>query len=89
MKVLLAKATELRKNMSNGDLKIETASWTAPKEVIVDEAGRWRADLVVVGCHGYGSVKRFMLGSVSEAVAIHAPCSVEIVRSCRPTEIAR
>lgn len=25
MKVLLAKATELRKNMSNGDLKIETA----------------------------------------------------------------
>jgi nucleotide-binding universal stress UspA family protein len=83
-------AAELRKAVSNGDLKIETAVLDgSPKEVIIDEAERWHADLVVVGCHGYGSVKRFMLGSVSQAVATHAPCSVEIVRSCRPTETAR
>lgn len=52
----------------------------SPKKRIVEEAERWGADLVVLGCHGYGPVKRFLLGSVSQAVAVHAPCSVEIVR---------
>ena len=54
--------------------------------MIVEEAERWGADLILVGSHGYGSVKRFMLGSVSQAVATHAPCSVEIVRACRGAE---
>lgn len=52
-----------------------------PKEVILDEAERWRADLIVVGSHGYGAVRRLFLGSVSLALATNAPCSVEIVRS--------
>jgi nucleotide-binding universal stress UspA family protein len=55
-----------------------------PKEAIVREAEAWGADLVVVGSHGYGPVHRFLLGSVSLAVALHAPCSVEIVRIPRP-----
>ena len=49
-------------------------------DVIIDEAERWGADLIVVGSHGYRAFKRFLLGSVSHAVATHAPCSVEIVR---------
>ncbi len=53
----------------------------SPKDTIVAEAERWGADLVVVGSHGYGPVRRFFLGSVSLYVAHHAPCSVEIVRS--------
>jgi nucleotide-binding universal stress UspA family protein len=53
----------------------------APKEVIVEEAERWRADLIVLGAHGYGPVRRFLLGSVAHAVALYAPCSVQIVRS--------
>lgn len=52
----------------------------AAKEVILDEAKRWDADLVVVGSHGYRALERFLLGSVSNTVASHAPCSVEIVR---------
>ncbi len=51
-----------------------------PKEAIVDEAEKWGADLIVVGSNGYGAIKRFLLGSVSLAVALNAPCSVEIVR---------
>jgi len=51
-----------------------------PKEVILAEAERWKADLVVVGSHGYRGLMRLWLGSVSHAVASHARCSVEIVR---------
>ena len=51
-----------------------------PKEVILDEAERWGADLIVLGSHGHGDVKRFLLGSVTQAVVLHAACSVEVVR---------
>jgi nucleotide-binding universal stress UspA family protein len=51
-----------------------------PKVVIVDEANKWGADLIVLGSHGRKGLDRFLLGSVSEAVARHAACSVEIVR---------
>ncbi len=51
-----------------------------PKQVIPEEAERWRADLIVVGSHGYRGLTRLWLGSVSHAVASHAKCSVEIVR---------
>ncbi|MEP7341708.1 MAG: universal stress protein [Acidobacteriota bacterium] len=50
------------------------------EDVILDEAEKWDADLIVVGSHGYRGLRRFLLGSVSHAVAAHAPCSVEIVR---------
>lgn len=51
-----------------------------PREVILDEADRWGAELIVVGSHGYRGLTRLWLGSVSQAVASHARCSVEIVR---------
>ena len=54
----------------------------SPKRVILDEAETWGADLIVVGSHGYGILNRLLLGSVSQAVALHAKCSVEIVRLC-------
>jgi nucleotide-binding universal stress UspA family protein len=52
------------------------------REVILSEAESWNADLIVVGSHGRRGLQRFLLGSVSNAIAAHAPCSVEIVR-CR------
>jgi len=55
------------------------------KTVILDCATEWRADLIVVGSHGRKGVTRFVLGSVSEAVARYAHCSVEIARL--PTNI--
>jgi nucleotide-binding universal stress UspA family protein len=51
-----------------------------PKDKILEVAATWKADLVVTGSHGRGGMERFLLGSVSEAIARYAPCSVEIVR---------
>ena len=50
------------------------------KKLIVEEATDWKADLIVVGSHGYGFWIRNLLGSVSDAIVHHAPCSVLIVR---------
>jgi nucleotide-binding universal stress UspA family protein len=51
-----------------------------PKVVIIDSAAEWHADLIVMGSHGRKGLDRFFMGSVSEAVARHARCSVQIVR---------
>ena len=51
------------------------------EETLINAAKDWQADLIVLGSHGYSGFKRFLLGSVSQAVASHAPCSVEIVRA--------
>lgn len=48
---------------------------------ILAEAEEWGADWIVVGSHGLRGFKRFLLGSVAQAIATHAPCSVEIVRA--------
>ena len=55
------------------------------KEVMLEEAQKWAADLIVVGSHGRRGFKRFLLGSVSEAVAMNAHCSVVVVRGSART----
>ena len=52
----------------------------APAKTILEAAKEWNADLVVVGSHGRRGFDRLALGSVSEAVAMNAHCSVEVVR---------
>ncbi len=52
-----------------------------PRKIILDEAKHWGADLIVLGSHGRTGTERFLLGSVSEGVATHAPCSVEVIRA--------
>ena len=53
-----------------------------PRQAIVDCAREWHTDLIVLGSHGKKGFER-MLGSVSDSVARHAPCSVEIVRQAQ------
>lgn len=47
---------------------------------ILQTAGEWEPDLIVMGSHGRRGVEKFLLGSVAESVARHAKCSVLIVR---------
>lgn len=53
---------------------------TDPRDAIIDQAEKWKADLIVVGSHGWKGLDRLLIGSVAEHVARHANCSVEIVR---------
>ncbi|HVB33614.1 MAG TPA: universal stress protein [Patescibacteria group bacterium] len=70
---LRAKNLEVKTMVMQGD----------PRSKIVDVAKKWKADLIVVGSHGRKALERFLMGSVSDAVVRHAPCSVMVVRSGR------
>lgn len=50
-----------------------------PHRAIVDYAVEHKADLIVIGTHGYGPVKHLLLGSVAERVVREAPCPVVTV----------
>lgn len=52
-----------------------------PAEAIVGEAQRLQADEIFLGSHGHGPIWRGLMGSVSQKVVAHAPCSVQIVRA--------
>ena len=54
--------------------------WEQPRTIILNEAAAWGADLIVTGSHGHNRFTSLLPGSVSEAVAMHAPCSVEVIR---------
>lgn len=51
-----------------------------PASEVVKAIERYHVDLVVLGTRGLSGVTRFLLGSVSEQVLLHAPCSVLVVR---------
>ena len=53
----------------------------SPESRIVEKAEETEADLIIVGSHGYNRWERLLLGSVSDSVIHHAPCSVLVVRS--------
>lgn len=51
-----------------------------PAATIIRVAEDEKCDLILLGSRGLGEVKRFLLGSVSDAVVHHAHCPVLIVR---------
>jgi len=52
----------------------------SPAEVIIKIAKKAYVDLIVIGSRGLSSVRRFLLGSVSDDISMHARSSVLIVR---------
>ena len=58
-----------------------------PRDAILEEAESWKADLIVLGSHGYGAWRGLLLGSVSRAIVAQAKCSVEVVHRRQPDEV--
>lgn len=80
-KAIIDRALEKLKTIETTTVKISSqAIQGSPRQVIVEEAERWGADLIIMGSRGLGAWNRLLLGSVSSAVVHHAKCSVEIVR---------
>lgn len=79
-----------KRAVSSGAEKLAQSRLNASREVreprntpahgILSAAEDWNADLIVLGSHGRRGFDRLILGSVSETVAMHANCSVEVVR---------
>lgn len=50
------------------------------ENLIVDEAKRWMADLIVIGTHGRSGVSRLLFGSVAEGVVRGAHTPILLIR---------
>jgi nucleotide-binding universal stress UspA family protein len=81
----LSDALESLKNtLKNRKVEISTELlFGSPESCIVELAEQIKPDLVVVGSHDYSAWERLLIGSVSDAVVHHSPCSVMVVRSPR------
>jgi nucleotide-binding universal stress UspA family protein len=53
----------------------------AAAEQICAAAEETGADMIVIGAHGWGPMRRILFGSVSTAVLHHASCPVLVVRA--------
>jgi nucleotide-binding universal stress UspA family protein len=77
-----ALVNHIAKELRNAGFKADTAIKVGDiREIIIDSAADWHADLIVLGSHGKRGLQRFLLGGVSEFVARHAGCSVELIRA--------
>jgi nucleotide-binding universal stress UspA family protein len=67
----------LRASLPEGKWDVETVllTGTAPDQLMTFITGE-KVDLVVSATHGYGFIRRFILGSVAATLVRHAPCSV-------------
>ncbi|KAF7042365.1 hypothetical protein CFC21_051999 [Triticum aestivum] len=66
----------------NGKVKVDVKVAVGDaRSVICDMVDKLGADLLVMGSHGYGFLKRALLGSVSDYCVRNANCPVLIVKS--------
>ncbi|KAK9281247.1 hypothetical protein L1049_004143 [Liquidambar formosana] len=63
------------------DIKVEKKVGTGEaKDVICGTVDKLGADILVMGSHGYGFLKRALLGSVSDHCAKNVKCPVVVVK---------
>lgn len=80
-KVVGESAEKIKAFAGARDVSISTdVLFGSPDSRIVETAEEWNADLIILGSHGYSRWERLLLGSVSDSVIHHAPCSVLVVR---------
>lgn len=74
---------ELRASLDKKGVTVSSAVVSGdPKQVLVQQAREFGADCIFTGATGFSNpIERFLVGSVSAAVAARAHCSVEVVRA--------
>ncbi len=70
----------LAKAEGASDVVVQTADGDAA-EILLEAAGDFAADLIVVGSKGLTGASRFILGSVASSVSHHASCDVLVVHT--------
>lgn len=81
-KILETTSQYIKEQLTECDVSISTEVLLgSPESRIVETAEEMNADLIIVGSHGYNRWERLLLGSVSDSVVHHAPCSVLVVRN--------
>ncbi len=82
-------AADLEKTLDAAEARLQAPGRIVVREVlrgrpasaIVNDAHRFRADLVVVGSRGHGQLESMLLGSTSAEIVDHAPCPVLVART--------
>ncbi len=72
----------LQDNIPNAQVHVEI-DHGSPRDQILRAAVGWMADKIVIGAHGDAANRLF--GAVPQAMATHAPCSIELVRLTNPS----
>lgn len=73
--------SEARRRLGETAVKVEEELLEEPAaEAILSAAETWKADLIVMGTRGLGSLRGLLVGSVSSKVIQHAHCPVMVVR---------
>lgn len=80
-KILEETAGQIKGHFGDSVSVVTEVLFGSPDSRIVETAEEIHADMIVVGSHGYSRWERLLLGSTSDSVVHHAPCSVLIVRS--------
>lgn len=72
---------DARNYLSAHDVEAEyTTEPGEPGEVIVQQAGAWNADLLVMGAFGHSKVRELVVGSTTAYALNHAPCPLLLTR---------
>ena len=68
-----------RSKLKNFDVEI-VVEISSPATMIVKQAAKLRAALVIIATHGRTGIKRFLLGSVAEQLVARCPCPLLTIR---------
>ncbi|KAJ0053124.1 hypothetical protein Pint_00981 [Pistacia integerrima] len=83
LKKTAARVAEAAKQMCSSksvhDVQFEVMEGD-PRNVLCEAVEKYHASMLVLGSHGYGAIKRAVLGSVSDYCVHHAHCTVTIVK---------
>ena len=79
-KALAAASATVRAASIEPEIHLVDTDGNNVAQTIVEEAARWRADVIVIGTHGRGGLKRLMLGSAADQVIRSSPIPVLVVR---------